>query len=91
MSDGNIEHQPSAQITVVRHTTMATYQELPAPEATAVLAGYDHRNRVAGWLLRRTISSLVGWHYDATAEHRQRVAELLPLIAFRPVTSLPRQ
>ena len=80
----NIDRQPLVEITVGRRTTMATHQELPASEAMEVLAGYEHRNRVAGWLIRRTISSLVGWRYDGTVECRQRLIRQLPLIAFRP-------
>lgn len=29
---------------------------------------HEQRNRLAGWLLRRTLSSLVGRHYDATSK-----------------------
>jgi predicted lipoprotein with Yx(FWY)xxD motif len=59
-------------------TTMATHQELPPHNAMEVLSGYEHRNRVAGWLIRRTISSLVGWRYDATVECRQPVDTTTP-------------
>ena len=80
----NIQQQPLVEITVGRQTIKATHHELPAPEAIQVVAGYERRNRAAGWLIRRTISSLAGWPYDSTDESRQRLIGQLPVITFRP-------
>ena len=82
----NIQNQPVVEITFGRHTTAATHRELPPPEAIDALAAYERRNRIAGWIVRRTLSALVGWDYDGTPESRHQLLQQLPLVSFRPTT-----
>jgi hypothetical protein len=68
----------------------ASARILGGDEAIAVLAGYELRHRIAGPIIRRLLSRLVGWRYSGSPEDRRRVAAQLPFIAFRPVVTPDR-
>jgi deazaflavin-dependent oxidoreductase (nitroreductase family) len=67
----------------------ATHRVLDTAEATAVLAGYERRNRIATPIIRLLLTRLSGVHYDGTDEARRRIVEALPLVAFRPRAAAP--
>lgn len=68
----------------------AAYRLLPPEEAERVLAAYERRNRLILPVVRRTLSALVGWHYDGSTKARRQVVQQLPLVAFRPAPVDPR-
>jgi hypothetical protein len=53
-------------------------------DAATVLAGYERRNRLFVFVVRLTLSRLVGWRYDGSAAARERLVEECPVLAFRP-------
>lgn len=82
----NIQAQPAIEITLGNRHFTPTHRILDEADAAAVLADYEHRNRLITPVLRRVLSSLVGWTYDGTDAARHRVVRELPIIAFRPTT-----
>jgi deazaflavin-dependent oxidoreductase (nitroreductase family) len=83
----NIEAGGPVEVTVGRRTFPVEHRRLELDEALGVFADYERRNRAAGPILRRVLSWLLGWRYDGSPDARVRMAEQLPLIAFRPRTS----
>ena len=83
----NIEAGGAVEVTVGRRTFPVEHRRLELVEALGVFADYERRNRAAGPILRRVLSWLLGWRYDGSPDARVRMAEQLPLIAFRPRTS----
>jgi deazaflavin-dependent oxidoreductase (nitroreductase family) len=67
-----------------RGPSLAAYRVLPAEEAERVYAAYERRNVLIGPLVRWTLTLLLGWTYDGTAEARRRMVAELPMVAFRP-------
>ena len=59
-------------------------RRLEIDEAVRVMAGYEHRNRVAAPIVRFVLSRLVGFRYDGSEAARRKLVEALPLVAFRP-------
>jgi len=53
-------------------------------EAVAAVAEYERRNRWVGFLIRPALSWLAGWRYDGGEDARRRLAQQLPVVAFRP-------
>jgi hypothetical protein len=80
----NVEAGLADEVRIGRERYVPTHRLLPTDEAAAVLADYERANRLAGPLVRRVISGLVGWHYDGTPEARRRVVDQLRLVGFRP-------
>lgn len=83
----NIQAHPAIEITLGNRHFAPTHRILDEDAAAAVLADYEHRNRLITPVLRRVLSSLVGWTYDGTDDARHRVVRELPIIAFRPATA----
>lgn len=65
------------------------HRELDPPEAAAVLAQYEHRNRYIAPLVRRVLSWLLGWRYSGTQTERLRLVSELPMVALRPAEGEP--
>jgi deazaflavin-dependent oxidoreductase (nitroreductase family) len=80
----NVMAHPAIEVAIARQRFRPAYRVLGEPEAVAVLADYERRNRWATPLVRRTLTWLVGWTYDGSEDARRRLAHELPLIAFRP-------
>jgi deazaflavin-dependent oxidoreductase (nitroreductase family) len=57
---------------------------LSPAEAVPIFADYERRNRLIRPVLRRVLTWLLGWRYDGSELARSRMAEQLPVIAFRP-------
>ena len=80
----NIEATPSLEVIIGARLFPAVYRTLDETEATAVIAGYERRNRIIAPVVRAALSRLVGWRYDGSEQARRRLAAQRPLIAFRP-------
>ncbi|MGA8044630.1 MAG: nitroreductase family deazaflavin-dependent oxidoreductase [Dermatophilaceae bacterium] len=78
----NIQANGSAEISIGRESFPASFRMVPVDEATAILADYERRNRLAAPVIRFVLSRLLGWRYDGTPEKRRRAAEALPVVAF---------
>lgn len=79
----NIQANPDIHITTGRRTFAATYRTLTQAEAVAIMAEYEHRNRLATPIVRAVLTRLLGWSYDGSAQAHSRLAAQLPFIAFR--------
>jgi len=80
----NLQVHEAVEVAVARERFVPAHRELLIPEAEAVLATYERRNRWLTPLIRPALSWLVGWRYDGTDAARQRLAAELPLIGLRP-------
>jgi deazaflavin-dependent oxidoreductase (nitroreductase family) len=78
----NIKANARAEISIGRESFPASFRVLSVDEATAVLADYEWRNRLAAPVIRFVLSQLLGWRYDGSPETRRRAAEALPVVAF---------
>ena len=91
---GAVVSQPTSQTTPPRSQS-AVSDSLPCtaswirPEAAAVPAQYERRHRYIAPVIRRALSSPVGWHYDGTDAKRPQLVSALPMIALRPTPILP--
>ena len=83
----NIEAGPDPEVAVGSRRFTARWRLLGKEEAIKVVAGYEGRNRFAAPIVRAVLSRLLGWRYDGSESGRSRLAEQLPLVAFRPKTS----
>ena len=79
----NIEATPSLEVIIGARFFPAVYRILDETEATAVIAGYEQRNRNRP-RRPRSFEPSVGWRYDGSEHARRRLAAQRPLIAFRP-------
>ena len=77
----NLQATPHVHVHLGRLHYPAGYRILPLQEAEAVLAEYEHRNRLIRPVLRLVLSWLLGWRYDATPAARRRAVEHLPMVA----------
>lgn len=80
----NIEVLPKFEVFVGSRQFPAAYRFLDTEEAVRVIAGYEQRNWFAVPVVRAVLSRLLGWRYDGSDGARRRLAETLPLVAFRP-------
>jgi deazaflavin-dependent oxidoreductase (nitroreductase family) len=83
----NLRANGSVEVAMGARRFRAAYRELDEPEAAAVLADYERRNRWATPVVRRVLSRLVGWTYDGSDEARHRLVRELPLVALSALTS----
>jgi deazaflavin-dependent oxidoreductase (nitroreductase family) len=80
----NIQHGPAVELATMRRRFRAVHRVLDEPEAVAALAEFERRNRWASWVIRRGLGWLAGWRYDGGPDARRRLAQQLPVVAFRP-------
>jgi deazaflavin-dependent oxidoreductase (nitroreductase family) len=80
----NIEANPAVEIAISSKRFVPIHRILDEPEAAAVLADYERRNRLVAPTVRSVLSRLVGWTYDGSDDARHRLVRELPIIAFRP-------
>lgn len=80
----NIQARPPVEVVVGRRRFPAEHRVLGEDEAVAVIAGYEHRNRLAGPVVRFALGKLLGWRYDGSDLARRRMARQLPLVGLRP-------
>lgn len=79
----NIEAASNAEVVGASRRFTAVHRLLDKGEAVKVIAGYERRNWLAGPVIRAMLSRLLGWRYDCSEHARRRLAEQLPLVAFR--------
>lgn len=80
----NIEAGGPVRITIGMATFAALPRRLRPDEAEQMLSDYERRNRFIGPIIRRVLSSLLGWSYDGSTDARRRLARQLPVVAFHP-------
>ncbi|MFI7587434.1 nitroreductase family deazaflavin-dependent oxidoreductase [Spongisporangium articulatum] len=80
----NLRSGGPARVHLGRRDFAARCRSVPAEEAESLLGGYERRNRLAGPVVRRVLSALVGWPYDGTPAARRRLVEQLPMVALAP-------
>ena len=79
----NIEASPHPEVIIGSQHFTATYRVVGEDEAVSVSAGYQRRNQFIAPIIRLGFSSLLGWKFDGSEEHRCRLAAQLPFFAFR--------
>lgn len=80
----NLQAHPAVEVVVGRRRFRPAHRVLDEPEAAAVLAAYERRNRWLAPVVHRVLSWLVGWSYDGSDSARRRLVRELPVVAFRP-------
>ena len=80
----NVVHDGAVEIAIGRARFQPAYREVPVPEAVALVADYERRNRLLTPIVRATLSRLIGWRYDGTPTARERLVSERPILAFRP-------
>jgi deazaflavin-dependent oxidoreductase (nitroreductase family) len=80
----NIQAQPAVEVAIGRQRFRPVHRILGEPEAVAVLADYERRNRWVTPVVRRVLTWLVGWTYDGSDAARRRLVHELPVVGFRP-------
>lgn len=84
----NIEATAREEVTVGSLHFFAAHRFLAEDEAVSVMRDYERRNRFIAPVVRAGLSWLLGWQYGGTENDRQKLVRQIPLIAFRPRTSL---
>lgn len=79
----NLLAHEAIEVAIGRERFTPAHRQLSATEASAVLAQYEHRNRLVAPVIHRLLSWLVGWPYDGTQDARQRIVTQLPVIGLR--------
>ncbi|MFD2793690.1 nitroreductase family deazaflavin-dependent oxidoreductase [Promicromonospora vindobonensis] len=80
----NLRANGAARVSFGRSPRRAEVRLLDTDEAVAVLTRYEQGYGILRPVLRKLLSPLAGFDYRGTDEDRRRLAETLPLIAFRP-------
>ena len=80
----NIQARPPVEVIVGADRFPASHRVLGEEEAVAVIAGYEHRNRLVKPVVRFAFGKLLGRPYDGTDLARRRMARRLPVVGFRP-------
>ncbi len=78
----NVEAGGAVEVELGRQRFRPEVRVLEPEEAVAVLADYEHRNRLAAPIVRAVLSRLAGFRYDGSDASRLRVVETLPLVGF---------
>jgi deazaflavin-dependent oxidoreductase (nitroreductase family) len=82
----NLRSGGGVDVTVGRDHFRPAMRVLAEDEAVAVLARYERRNQLVAPLVRRVLSSLLGWRYSGHDEERRRLVSELPLVALGRAT-----
>ena len=80
----NLQAAGGARLDFGRGPRPAAYRVLDLDEAVETYADYERRHPLIRPGVRATLTALLGWRFDGTPDARRRLAEQLPLIAFRP-------
>jgi hypothetical protein len=81
----NIEAAGGARLDFGHGPRPATYRLLDPAEAAEAYADYERRHPILRPAVRATLTGLLGWRFDGSPEARRRLAEQLPMVAFRPL------
>lgn len=80
----NLHAHPALQVCTGASCSVPEQRFLSVDEGYAVLSDYERRN---GWLVRYFLGRMYG--YDGSDASRRKLAELLPMVAFRPSAAPP--
>ncbi len=83
----NIQAGGAREVAVGMERFVPVHRLLEEPEAEAVLAAYERRNRLAVPVIRVVLSRLVGWRYDGSESARRALVRELPMVGLRPETA----
>lgn len=83
----NIEANGQLEVSIGRSTFPATYRLLEVEDSVRFFAEYERRNILVRPVVRAVLGRLVGWRFDGSDTARRKLADQLPMVAFRP---LPR-
>ena len=87
----NLREGGPAAVDFGRGPRPAAYRVLGVEEAEQVYAAYERRNLIIAPLVRWTLTVLLGWPYDGSAEARRRMVAELPMVVLRPAGGGPAQ
>lgn len=73
-----------AQVSIGRDWFVADVRLLAPDEAIAALRYYERRHPLLRPIVHPMLSRLAGWHFDGSPQARRRLAQDLPMVAFRP-------
>jgi deazaflavin-dependent oxidoreductase (nitroreductase family) len=80
----NVEAAGHAKITIGRETMAVDAFILDDQDAATVIGDYERRNRLIGPIIRRVLSHLAGFQYDASDDSRLALVRQLPVVRFTP-------
>jgi deazaflavin-dependent oxidoreductase (nitroreductase family) len=80
----NVEAGLARELWIGRARYVPDVRRLDVAEAAVVLDRYERSSGLPRRLVWAVLSRLLGWRYDGTPTARQRAAEELPMLAFRP-------
>lgn len=80
----NLRAGGAVEVAIGRRRFTPAYRQLSESEAAEAFARYEHDHHLAAPLIRRALTWLVGWDYDASPSARRRLAHQVPLLAFHP-------
>lgn len=81
----NIEANGQLEVSIGGSTFLATYRVLEVTESVRVFDEYERRNILVRPVIRAVLGRLVGWPFDGSDAARHRLADQLPMVAFRPL------
>jgi deazaflavin-dependent oxidoreductase (nitroreductase family) len=80
----NIEANHNEEVTIGSRHFLSSHRFLSENEAIDVFRNYEQRNRFLVPVVVWVLSRLLGWRYYGSEASRRRLANQLPLLAFRP-------
>ena len=80
----NVLATGEAEVSIGRDRFGAEVRLLPLDEAMAALRSYERRHPLLRPIIHPMLSRLAGWHVDGSPQARRRLAQELPMVAFRP-------
>lgn len=80
----NVRAGGAVEVAIGNRRFKPAYRQLTELEAAAAFARYEHDHHWAAPMIRRALTWLVGWDYDASPSARRRLAHEVPLLAFQP-------
>jgi methyltransferase (TIGR00027 family)/deazaflavin-dependent oxidoreductase (nitroreductase family) len=75
---------PAVEVAIGRRRFRPAVRTVDQREAFDVVARYEHHHRWVAPVIRRVLSSLLGWRYDGSDDARRGLVRQLPMLAFRP-------
>jgi deazaflavin-dependent oxidoreductase (nitroreductase family) len=84
----NIQSNNELEVSIGHTFFAGTYRLLAPWEAVRVLADYERRNLLVRPLVYAVLGHLGNGSFDGTDSARRKLADQLPMVAIRPLTSL---
>lgn len=83
----NVRAGGAVEVAVGNRRFTPAYRQLTEAEAAETFARYEHDHQWTAPMIRRALTWLAGWDYDASPAARRRLAHQLPLLSFHPARS----